>query len=631
MKQRKLSRFQALDFRSVYKPSRFAPAAYVEWALLLLAGLVAFFIFMYMDYPNTIDNSVLLVKAVCSGHFFDFYEYTIENAATNYAANYEILAYVPFAVWNLPLAVLNMTTGFDYLNSVPALLWSKALLALMGVASLYFCYRILRRLSLSREFAVLGCYLIATSITAFWPLMMIAQIDIAGVLLMLIGFLLYLEDKLLPFTVLFALAVPFKSFALLLYIPLILLREKRIVYLFFSGALLLGPLAICKLLFSGSVMYNTALKTQSREGMDQLFNFSDLLGNNKLSLFVLAFAVLCVLCYIYKPKTPQSLQNAAVYTSLIIWAALLVLTNLRSYWLIYASPFIIFAILKSGRFLKVNLLLELFGGVFYMLHHFCSNGAVAKDVNICRRLVLSGVLETTEEGSFKYETVHGMMEWMGLMQFRWVFFTLFAACMISVCVLCCPKLFRKAERDTQLERTAVMLRPLLLLALIGVYLFAMTAQTPKPVADFIDMDTAVSTDADLYTVKRVSQTVDFPEDGELHYIAFAVRNSLDNRRNFGHVDIILNDLTTGKEAARQTVGSAILEDRKITTVGFEKVFVTAGDRYELVFEGVMGLDEELTNKENTLALMRTETLEDAAHPAMIDGVAQDYNLAVRIS
>lgn len=631
MTQRNISLFKRLDFSGLYKPARIKPAAHIEWALLLLGALTAFFIFMYMDFPNTIDNSVLLVKAVCSGHFLDFYEYTIENAATNYAANYEILAYIPFAVWNLPIAVLSMATGLDYLHSVPALLWSKTALVVIAAIGLYFFYRIQRQLRFSRETAVLGCYLTASSVTAFWPLLIIAQIDVAAVALMLAGFYCYLKDRLLPFVLLFALAVPFKSFALLLFIPLLLLREKRFAYLFFSGVLVVGPLAVCKLLFSGSVMYQTALKTQAREGMESLFNYTDLLGAGKISLFVAAFIALCIFCYLHKPKSPQALQHTAVYCALLVWTALLAFSSLRSYWLIYAAPFTVLAILQNGRFLKVNLLLELIGSTAYVLYNFCGSGAVATDKNICWRLMLGVFVEMPEENALQYQTVHGLTEWLGIAQYRWLFLTVFVTAAIAVAVLSCPWLFRKTERDAVIERSVVLVRPLVLWGIIAVYLFAMTSTAVPPVADYLDTETAVSTGVDLYAVDRISQPFDVAEDGELQYVSFLVKNSLDNRRNFGHIDVIINDLTTGRELLRQTVGSAILEDGKITTLSFDKIAVSASDSYELVFEGTAGLDEELTKRSNTLELMRTETPVDPAHPAAIDGVTQDYQLAVRIS
>ncbi|MEE0868477.1 MAG: hypothetical protein U0L70_01655, partial [Ruminococcus sp.] len=80
-----MNRIKKLSFMQAYKTSKLNFGGIIpELFFLFIAFIIAYFIFMYIDITNTIDNSVLLTKAVFSGNFFDFYDYSIKNASTNF-------------------------------------------------------------------------------------------------------------------------------------------------------------------------------------------------------------------------------------------------------------------------------------------------------------------------------------------------------------------------------------------------------------------------------------------------------------------------------------------------------------------------------------------------------------------
>ena len=60
----------------------------LSWILLALILLVAYQVFLYMDITNTIDNANILLRSVWHGKILDFYELSVQQAKTNYAANY---------------------------------------------------------------------------------------------------------------------------------------------------------------------------------------------------------------------------------------------------------------------------------------------------------------------------------------------------------------------------------------------------------------------------------------------------------------------------------------------------------------------------------------------------------------
>ena len=62
-----------------------------SWILLGIVLIAAYQIFMYMDITNTIDNANILLSSIRHGKMLDFYEISVQQAKTNYAANYNFI------------------------------------------------------------------------------------------------------------------------------------------------------------------------------------------------------------------------------------------------------------------------------------------------------------------------------------------------------------------------------------------------------------------------------------------------------------------------------------------------------------------------------------------------------------
>ena len=80
---------------------------------------VAYLVFHYTDYTDTLDNAVMLAECIAQGNVLDYYHYAAVNAHpdTVYSANYNIALYLVFLVWNLPTVILHLTSGKSPINS----------------------------------------------------------------------------------------------------------------------------------------------------------------------------------------------------------------------------------------------------------------------------------------------------------------------------------------------------------------------------------------------------------------------------------------------------------------------------------------------------------------------------------
>lgn len=626
------TKIKNLSFRQAYKPSKLnLGGVFPEFVLFFIAVFIAYFIFMYIDITNTIDNSVLFTKAIFSGDFFNFYDYSIENASTNFPANYEILAYVPFAVWNLPLAIGNMAFGFDYMHSTIALLWAKGIIVVLAVITLYYIYTILRLCKINKDFSLLACFVFSTSIMFFWPSFLIVQIDLPALLLMLMGIYYYLKGNNKLFTLFFAISIPFKMFAVFLYIPLLLLKEKRIIYIAIKTLWVMVPQLLCKIMFVGSEAYHFALSSQSKDGLNSLFNFTDIIGPRKLSLFIVAFFAICVFCYIYKydVKNSEPKLFLPIYVSALVYGCMMIFVQTRGYWVIYLAPFLVMTIFIAGRFMKLNLLLELLSGFCFFMWYSIAGGGAARDKSIVWRLLLYKFIKQPENGELKYGNLDKLFSSFGLDNFEYLFFTIFVGSLAAILITCCPLILKKYKRDSYVDRGVIIIRPLALLLIIFLYIYAYTATTNPVIYNNINK-TNISSQCDLLSNNTVSQELSFDKVYRLNELQVVFDNSNSSRNNFCSVIVEINNKNNNENIFTTRVGCSMINDDKATLIKLKNLEVNTDDTYEIKFTAIDGVDQSIIGYKNSISLYRTKELNDKLHPAIENGVEKDYNLSIMI-
>lgn len=273
---------------------------WIKWALLILVLGFAYGIFMYIDMPDTIWNSITFTKAVLSGKLLNFYELSVKMSITQYAANYSIPIYLLLSIWNLPMVALSEILGVNFLNWWVGMLWAKTFIVMFTLLSAYLIYKILLLCDIKKEKAYLSVFLFLSSIIVFEVIFVTVQLDIVAIFFMLLGLYGYLKEDNFLFFISFTIAVPFKMFALLLALPLILLRQKNLLKAGGTWISMTALLIIEKILYSGSAVYKYALSAQTRDAMIQLQNSRD--KHRKAIFNILSFVYLFSCIFIYSQK-----------------------------------------------------------------------------------------------------------------------------------------------------------------------------------------------------------------------------------------------------------------------------------------------------------------------------------------
>lgn len=330
----------------------------IAWAALIPLLCLLFCSHIYNDILITARQGIMLWDILFQGRFFDFFSEEFRTASGNLyytveqTSAYNILLYLIFAIWNIPLALLMKFTSLDVMNSLPCLLWIKAMLPVFLLLSAWAMTAVLKELKLSRQRIRLAWFLLLSSGVLIYSLFITSQYDIIGIPFQLLGILYFLRNDKKRFVAYFSIAVCFKAFALILFLPLLLLKEKRPFRILGMLLLVMLPNFLTTAVFS---LFGTTGDGGIMSIMLSMLFTQDVAGIN---FFILIYGGLVVWSYVH-PAAER------VEPRQVLWLCFTAITSFFGfcatypYWKILMAPYWVMLIAAAPEgSLNVSLLLE---------------------------------------------------------------------------------------------------------------------------------------------------------------------------------------------------------------------------------------------------------------------------------
>lgn len=452
-----------------------------DWALLAAICALAAATFLYGDVKATFEHSFNFLDAIFAGRPQDFYQIAIENSTFGHPAVYDVPIYAVFALWNFPTYLLYRFNDFNYLESTPAQLWLKLMLIVFALAAAWLVMRIAKQIGVSAARSKWVGFYFLSSMSLFVPVFVIVQYDIISVTFMLAGLLAYMKGNTRAFLLWFLAANTFKLFALFIFIPLVLLREKRIPRAL--GQVVIGVLGLllCRLLYRGNLAFEASTGGFTDLMLDRLrtagFTWQSSIA---VPLFVVFIVGLAIFAYAKRPSSTRELQAFAIYLSLAAFLVFCAIVPLNPYWIALVAPFSILIIFANPRHLTLNTLLEVSVAtslfLIYMLVGFSMyNAGIFKDL-------LFGQFIAPASPQ-RFQTPGDILRGLGLDGNNVIFLVGFMiACTLAVLIINYPRAsFIAGMPNTEpIKRSVVWIR---LAALVGfcALLFGMYLLPARPV------------------------------------------------------------------------------------------------------------------------------------------------------
>ncbi|WP_228389285.1 hypothetical protein [Cumulibacter manganitolerans] len=468
-----------------------------DWVILAATLVLAYFTFLYGDVKATFEHSFNFLDSLFAGRPQDFYQIAIDHSTYGHPAVYDIPIYLIFGIWNLPTYLFYKFGDFDYLNSTPALLWLKLMIVVFALISARLMMSIGRTMGLPAARSKWVAFYFLSSMALFVPVFVTVQYDIISVTFMLAGILAYMQGRTRAFLLWFLAANTLKLFGLFVFIPLVLLREKRLPRA--AGQIIVGVLGLlfCRLLYRG----NLAFQISTGGFTDEMLNRLTVAGftwqsNITVPLFVVFMVGLTIFAYVKRPVTERQVQAFAIYVSLAAFLVFCAIVPLNPYWIALVSPFTVLIIFANPRHFTLNSILETGLGtslmvLYLMVGYSMYNSGTFKD------LAFGAVVPPASPQRFG--TPAELLRAAGLEQNKIPFLVGFMlACVLAVLVLNYPRtefLVGMPNLET-ISRSVVWLRLAAMLGfcalLFGFYLLpapptAYSSASPAPVDTQVDI------------------------------------------------------------------------------------------------------------------------------------------------
>lgn len=554
-----------------------------SWILLGIVLIAAYQIFMYMDITNTIDNANILLSSIRHGKMLDFYEISVQQAKTNYAANYNFIIYVIFGIWQAPAYLITHIAGVEYLDCVPALLWSKGLIVLFFIATVYWVEQIVKCCTNDRGKALLAVFLYSSSMAVFYPVFVCCQLDVISMSFMLTGVYHYLKGHKKWFWLCFFIAVPCKMFAILLALPLILLKQKNIWKAAVIWGSMMGLLIVEKLMFRNSPVYKYALNAQSRDAIDNLLGSSIWLGRS-ITIFLVCYVALILYAYLCK----EAEYRNVLYIGFALWGSFIAFTGINTYWIFLLAPFSVMCICCNARFLKADILVETIGYFSYFVGIVCTGTYVLRDEKIASCLLLAKWIPDAEYQ--KYGTLVDFFVEHDWSRYGALFSSVFVASVVALLVLTFPKI-QKETREEKLDWEILMLRPILLGVASVLLIYANMAKCNTVMLDTRAQENSLS-EIDLVAGDEeniVMQDFVASDTRNLEELTLKFKNTLDGRVNMAMLSVKIVDIENKQCIYQNKIGcNSIINDTDLK-VDLKKTKIVSGKQYQIQLTGTRGV------------------------------------------
>lgn len=348
-------------------------AEYLCMAFVLLFSMFTMF---YSDFQGTFNWAYQGMA--------DLFKGKVGSILYLFSTSYGMTLFALLFLWLLPFVPFSLLTDFntlyfDYYGTIAGAVWSKLFLCVVIAFMVAAAVRIANELGVERSVSKWLPLFLLTSANFFIPVVQISQCDIVSITFALWGIYYYLKDDRKRFLMIFAFAIPMKYFPLLIFIPLVLLHEKKIVKIItelVEGVSLLFVNIILRRAVRGNfidefstseigglVQNSASVSENMAEGAATVYVESNALADyfgsfvSESSFFVVLFILICILAYAVKK---EEYKKWSAYISAMVFLTFLIFGAGNAYRMILAAPFMALVVFcnKDMNRIRLSMILE---------------------------------------------------------------------------------------------------------------------------------------------------------------------------------------------------------------------------------------------------------------------------------
>jgi len=577
-----------------------------DYVLFALIAVICFFSFQHGDILHTAGSSF----GYLDGHFFDFYDY---NTQYDIWDSYMPSSYWMFAVWNIPLKLFGIVKHPTQEVSRAVLMWYKLLPVTLYMISGYFIYKICMEIGMGSKKSKICTYAFYTTPIGFFSQFIFGQYDVFTLFFMLIGIYYYFKGKDKLFLLFFSFSVPFKYFSLLIFIPLLLLKEKNVWKVIRSMVLVMVPYVAELLLYYPSEVFRDYVL--GFQATNYIFEATIDLTEYSISYTIVLFALICAWAYFTNVQGRTDWAEWAFFLSGLSIFVAFGISRWHPQWLLMGMPFLLISAFlhkDTKIWMILDILLMLVFSIYVVnywkdrVDQFLMSNALFKNIyqeyHVGSKITMRSIYKITD---------------MNLIM------SMFSGLMLIMTIFKHPK---QCLRDVSsninhcigwirarfLLGTGIFVIPAFICLIVSVMPPYVTTNTGNPTVG-----------AGLITSNTVMEQHFIAKKNKVDYITFRVGTY--KRTNTSHLVVRLKDGRTEEILAEKIFDVSGFGDNDWQRFDCKNATVTPGKSYYVEFSAPDA------NEGNSITLYRTlEGEEQFGCFAEINDVEQEFQICIKV-
>ena len=392
---------------------------WLEYVLVFFMFGIGMLVYEYFDFKSLTVWSVSLIDCVVDGNLYDFYAVVHENihGAPHPYCGYNYIILIPWAIWNIPIWIMQRFWGMEVLEHTGMLIWSRMFLLLMLGVILFFSKKIIEYFVEDKRVMAWSTYLIVAFPFTFISIIIAGQSDVIVMAITIIAVYFLLQNKQWIFLLLMAVSISAKPFFIFAYIAMILLIEKNII----KSGLKIASSAVIMLLFNwiyaNAPMYTTSIENGTGNSIIlKMFSSGvNALGGAQISFLVIGlfFLYFIAYCIPYNPDKKEK-KYYIIYMSAAPMLVYMASAGFEFYRLFYVIPFLVILMAMNVKMWRMNLILEKIlsvMSVFMVLYGLYTIYLPCLNIGIFQRLGWDTNISSRKYGSASELLVAKFGEW----------------------------------------------------------------------------------------------------------------------------------------------------------------------------------------------------------------------------
>lgn len=301
------------------------------------------------DIRATVLQSNNLLDLFTMGKPLELYQYVLDIVkaggypSPDYIASYNYIVYVVVGILILPMKLFYAIIGKG-INIDITLIYMNVILVAIVLFSGKIFKQLMNKMTIESDAKIIR-YVYLSSPILIYGILQFTQVDIIYLIISLYALTFYLDEKFHKFSLIISIAVFFKPFPLLLFIPLILICEKKLCKLALYGFEAIFPTLLFKCMFLQDEAYQYSVAyAGSRFGFaDKLFSSNIRFAHGEANLFIISMLILCFICYCARYEEEKKWKYI-IMVPLTVYSLFILFVSWHPQWLCIITPFIAMAI-----------------------------------------------------------------------------------------------------------------------------------------------------------------------------------------------------------------------------------------------------------------------------------------------